>query len=188
MKFTLSRRKAAFFGSFLVIPGVLWAAQVGPTLSERDGFRERQEKAHVVQSRNRQLPGQRDELKAQWEAFLPTVSGALDNLANDLNPHLIQKRIFDTAQEQGCRVKIARMASKDDATFVRFSLTGEGSYTGLVKLIDQLEQGQHYVRFERLTLEMPKAGSEGNGTNLVRISAVLLIPNLHLSAEEGAAQ
>ncbi len=188
MKFSFSRRKAAFLASFLAIPATLWAAQVRPALAERASFKERQDKAHVVQARNRLLPSQRDKLKEQWAAFLPSVATSLDNLSNDLNPHLIQKRIFDTAQEQGCRVKIARMASKDDASFVRFSLSGEGSYTGLVRLIDQLEQGQHYVRFERLGLELPKTGQESKSDNLVRITGVLLIPNLIVSAEERAAQ
>jgi hypothetical protein len=188
MNFSFSRRKLAFLASFAVIPATLWAAAVRPTLAERSACKERQDKAHVVQARNRQLPAQRDQLAAQWREFLPTARAALDNLSNDLNPHLVQKRIFDTAQEQGCRVKISRMASKDDAHFARFSLTGEGSYSGLVKLIDQLEQGQHYVRFERLNLELPKADRESAESKLVRVSGVLLIPRLELAAAEGGAQ
>lgn len=177
MNFSFSRRKAAFVASFLVIPATLWATQVRPTLAERATFIERQEKAHVVVSRNRQLPSQRDELTKAWTEFEPSATAAMNNLANDLNPHLVQKRIFATAQELGCRVKIARTSSKDDANFIRFSLTGEGTYTALVKLVDQLEQGQHYVRFEKLGLEMPKAGASGKASG-VRITGVLIIPSI----------
>jgi len=187
MKLSFSRRKIAFVASFVVIPAALWATQVRPTLEERSSFIERQEKAHVVQSRNSQLPGQRDELQKAWTEFEPLATAALNNLANDLNPHLVQKRIFSTAQELGCRVKIARMASKDDANFIRFSLTGEGTYTALVKMVDQLEQGQHYVRFEKLGLEMPKAGATGKART-VRITGVLIIPSIPGILDEGSAK
>ncbi len=187
MKFTFSRRKAAFLATFAVIPAALWAAQVGPALAERAAFVERQEKAHVVRARNSQMPSQRDQLTQQWAEFKPSIASALDNLSSDLNPHLVQKRIFSLAKELGCRVKIARMAAKDDANFIRFSLTGEGVYSAVVKLIDQLEQGQHYVRFERLQLELPdfEAGLAGN---TVRISAVMLIPFLPGIAEEAVTE
>jgi hypothetical protein len=187
MKISFSRRQAAFLGSFIVIPAVLWATQVRPTLTERESFVERQAKAHVVQERNRLLPSQRDELTKAWTDFEPSATSALNNLANDLNPHLVQKRIFSTAQELGCRVKIARLASKDDANFMRFSLTGEGSYASLVKLVDQLEQGQHYVRFEKLGLEMPKAESAASA-RLVRMSGVLIIPAIAGVLEEATGQ
>lgn len=187
MKLSLSRRKIAFFGSFLVIPAALWATQVRPTLAERESYIERQAKAHVVQERNRLLPSQRDELTKAWTEFEPSATAALNNLGNDLNPHLVQKRIFTTAQELGCRVKIARLANKDDANFMRFSLTGEGSYSALVKLVDQLEQGQHYVRFEKLGIEMPKAESAASA-RMVRITGVLIIPAIAGILEEGAGQ
>jgi len=187
MKFAFSRRKVAFIASFLVIPAALWATQIRPALAERDTFVERQEKAHVVRGRNSQLPGQRDQLQTAWAAFEPSATAALNNLSNDLNPHLVQKRIFSTAQELGCRVKIARMAAKDDANFTRFSLTGEGSYTALVKLVDQLEQGQHYVRFEKLGLEMPKAESAAKART-VRITGVLIIPSIPGILEEASGQ
>lgn len=187
MKLAISRRKFAFFAAFAVIPAALWATQIRPTLAERATFIERQEKAHVVQGRNRQLPGQRDELLKAWTGFEPAATAALDNLSNDLNPHLVQKRIFATAQELGCRVKIARMAAKDDANFTRFSLTGDGTYSSLVKLVDQLEQGQHYVRFEKLALEMPKAESVGKART-VRITGVLIIPSIPGILEEVASK
>jgi hypothetical protein len=177
MKFAFSRRKAAFLASFAMIPAAFWALQVGPALDERAAFVERQDKAHVVRARNSQMPGQRDQLSQQWEEFKPSIASALDNLSSDLNPHLVQKRIFASAQELGCRVKIARMAAKDDANFIRFSLTGEGAYSAIVKFIDQLEQGQHYVRFERLQLELPDLDA-GVTKSTVRISAVMLIPFL----------
>jgi len=187
VKFSFSRRKLAFFASFAVIPAALWATQVRPTLAERELFIERQAKAHVVQGRNRLLPSQRDELQKAWTEFEPSATSALNNLANDLNPHLVQKRIFATAQELGCRVKIARMANKDDANFTKFSLTGEGTYTALVKLVDQLEQGQHYVRFEKLGLELPKAEAAGKART-VRITGVLIIPNIPGIVTEASAQ
>lgn len=187
MRLSFSRRRFAFFASFLVIPATLWAVQVRPTLAERETFIERRAKAHVVQGRNRLLPSQRDQLQKAWTEFEPSATSALNNLANDLNPHLVQKRIFATAQELGCRVKIARMASKDDANFTRFSLTGEGSYTALVKLVDQLEQGQHYVRFEKLSLEMPKEESAGRA-RVVRITGVLIIPAIAGIEEEAPVQ
>ena len=177
MRLAFSRRRLAFISSFAVIPAALWFTQAGPTLAERRACLERQDKAHVVQGRNRQLPGQRDELKAAWTAFEPVATSALDNLGNDLNPHLVQKRIFALAQELGCTVKIARMSSRDDTDLTRFTITGEGSYTSLVKLVDQLEQGQHYVRFERLALQMPKIDAAANA-RFVRLTGVLILPSI----------
>lgn len=175
MRFDFSKRRLAFFAAFAVIPAALWAAEVRPTLKDRALYLKRQADAGAVQASNQKLPQQRDELRSSWEAFLPSVAGSLGQLSDDLNPHLVQKRIFEVAQNLGCEVRISRLASRDDANFQRFALVGEGLYGALVRLIDELEQGQHYVRFERLDLKLPGLASM-EGERQVSITGVLLVP------------
>ena len=187
MNFRFSRRRAAFLASFLIVPAVVWAADVSPALKQRQAFIEGQAKAGAVQARNRQLPDQRDELRASWEQFSPKVSAAFEQLADDLNPHLVQKRIFEIAQELNCEVKISRLAARDDENFQRFTLSGSGNYGQLVRFVDELEQGQHYVRFEKLTLELPGLNAM-SGERAVRVTGVLLIPAIASVLQEAAAQ
>jgi len=187
MNLNFSKRKLAFFAAFLVIPVALWSAEIRPTLNERTSYLERQDKAGAVQINNQRLPAQRDELRGDWEAFVPHVAGSLEELSDDLNPHLIQKRIFEIAQDLGCEVKISRLASRDDQNFQRFSLVGEGIYGALVRFIDELEQGQHYVRFERLDLKLP--GLEAmEGERKVSVTGVLLVPVIAGITQNGSAQ
>ena len=187
MNFDISKRKLAFIAAFAVIPVALWAVEIRPTLAERASFLERQDKAGAVQASNARLPAQRDELRDAWEGFVPKVAGSLEELESDLNPHLIQKRIFEIAQNLGCEVKISRLANKDDQNFQRFSLIGEGVYGALVRFVDELEQGQHYVRFERLDLDLP--GLEAmEGGRTVSVTGVMLVPVIAGISQTGSVQ
>ena len=180
----LSRYRVAFLAGFLIIPGVLWSIQAGPTLAKRKEYLHRQENALSVQQKNSRLPGERDALAAEWESFQPIADKALGNLANDLNPHLVQKRIHGIALELGCELKIKPMPFLDGDFAVRFQINGEGSYPALVQLIDQLEQGQHFVRFEKLSLVMPTGTYSDASTGAVRIVGVLLIPPMPDGVED----
>lgn len=180
----LSRYKIAFFAGFLVIPSVLWAIQAGPTMEKRAEYVKRQANARTVQQRNSQLPEQRDGLAAEWLTFQPTANEALGNLSNDLNPHLVQKRIHNIAVELECELRIKPMPILDGDVAVRFQVNGEGSYSALVKLIDQLEQGQHFVRWEKLSLVMPTGSYNTSTTGAVRILGVLLIPPMPEGASD----
>lgn len=172
----LSKYRLAFIAGFVVIPSVLWAVQAGPTLTKRGEFIRRQENARTVQQRNMQLPSQRDTLAEEWSSFQPVADEALRNLASDLNPHLVQKRIHGLAEELGCELRIRPKPFLEGDEAVRFQVNGEGSYASLVKLIDRLEQGQHFVRFEKLALVMPSGNYAGASSGAVRIVATLLIP------------
>jgi hypothetical protein len=145
-------------------------------MNDRISFIQRQENAKTVQAMNRQLPGQRDALQDMWTDFLPVAEDALANLATDLNPHLVQKRIYSAAEQLKCTVRIQQKPSLAGDPAVRFVLTGEGSYPNLVKLVDQLEQGQHFVRFEKLSFTMPTMDYRGATGGAVRLAAVVLIP------------
>ncbi|MCP4093258.1 MAG: hypothetical protein GY747_07395 [Planctomycetes bacterium] len=145
-------------------------------MNDRTSYIQRQENAKTVQSKNSQLPSQRDSLRDMWEDFLPVAENELADLATDLNPHLVQKRIHSSAEQLGCTVRIQQKPGLEGDTEVRFVLTGEGRYTNLVKLVDQLEQGQHFVRFEKLSYIMPSMEYRGSGGGAVRIAAVVLIP------------
>jgi len=172
----LSRYRLIFLLGFILIPGVIWGVQVRPTMENRTSFLQRQVNAKTVQARNSQLPSQRDALHAQWNEFLPVAEDALANLATDLNPHLVQKRIHSAAEQLQCDVRIQQKPGIEGDTAVRFILTGEGSYPSLVKLVDQLEQGQHFVRFEKISFIMPTMDYRGPGTGAVRLAATVLIP------------
>jgi hypothetical protein len=173
---SISRYRLVFLAGFLLIPGVIWGVQVRPTMSDRVSFIQRQENAKTVQVKNSQLPSQRDSLRDMWEEFLPVAEDELADLATDLNPHLVQKRVHSAAEQLNCTVRIQQKPGLEGDTAVRFVLTGEGSYTNLVKLVDQLEQGQHFVRFEKLSYIMPSMEYRGAGGGAVRIAAVVLIP------------
>jgi hypothetical protein len=172
----VSRYRMAFLAGFLLIPGVIWGVQVRPTMDDRISYMQRQENAKAVQAKNSQLPSQRDGLEEMWNEFLPVAREALANLATDLNPHLVQKRIHSAAKQLQCDVRIQQKPGLDGETAVRFVLTGEGSYPNLVKLVDELEQGQHFVRFEKLSFTMPSMAYQGASSGAVRIAAVVLIP------------
>jgi len=172
----ISRYRLAFLIGFLLIPGVIWGVQIRPTMNDRISFVQRQENAKTVQAKNSQLPSQRDALHDMWNDFLPVAEDALANLATDLNPHLVQKRIHSASEQLNCSVRIQQKPGLEGDTAVRFVLTGEGSYPNLVKLVDQLEQGQHFVRFEKLSYTMPTTAYGGAGSGAVRIAAVVLIP------------
>lgn len=187
MNMSFSKRKFAFFAAFAVIPAAIWAAEIRPTLKERAGYVERQAKAGVVQADNKKLPGQRDRLSEAWEAFAPTVENALAELSDDLNPHLVQKRVFDIAREHGCTVKIARLSARDDENFLRFSLTGDGQYGAVVRFLDALEQGEHFVRFERLDLDLPGLAAM-KGDRTVDFTGVMLIPSIPGFVQEANAR
>lgn len=172
----LSPYRLAFFFGFLVIPGVIWGVQVRPTMEERTSYITRQDNARTVQEQNRKLPEQRDLLHETWSEFRPTADAALNNLANDLNPHLVQKRLRDTAEELNCDLRIQPKPTMEGDFAVRFVISGEGSYPNLVKLVDRLEQGQHFVRFEKLHFTMPDQEYSHANTGAVRIVAQVLIP------------
>lgn len=174
MKF--SPYKLAFFAGFLLIPGAIWGVQVDPTLEDRTSFVQRQENAKTVQAANKLLPTQRDSLNETWTDFRPVADEALANIASDLNPHLVQKRLYDTAEELNCDLRIQPKPALEGDTSVRFVISGEGSYPDLVKLVDRLEQGQHFVRFERLQLTMPSQDYSSNETGAVRIVGLVQIP------------
>jgi hypothetical protein len=185
MKLTLSKRKFAFLAAFVAVPAAVWTFEVGPTLEQRSAYIERMQMAGRVQVENGKLPAQRDEIRDAWRGFEPQASVALAELEDDLNPHLVQKRIYEIGDRLGCQLKIARLASRDDADFLRFTLTGEGGYGALVRFVDELEQGQHYVRFERLDLDLPGlAAKEGERT--VTIAGVLLVPAMFGLGQEAA--
>jgi len=172
----LSPYRLAFFAGFLLIPGVIWGVQVNPTLEDRGSFVQRQENAKSVQAKNKLLPMQRDSLNEIWSEFRPVADQALANIANDLNPHLVQKRLYDTAEELNCDLRIQPKPALEGDSSVRFLISGEGSYPDLVKLVDRLEQGQHFVRFERLKFTMPTQDYSRSGTGAVRIVGLVQVP------------
>ncbi|MFK5956213.1 MAG: hypothetical protein QM477_07195 [Planctomycetota bacterium] len=172
----LSPYRLAFFAGFLLIPGAIWGMQVKPTMEERVSFVQRQENAKTVQAKNKLLPTQRDSLNETWSEFHPIADKALANLANDLNPHLVQKRLYDTAEELNCTLRIQPKSFLEGDKAVRFLISGEGSYPDLVKLVDRLEQGQHFVRFEKLRFTMPSEDYSRSGSGAVRIVGVVQIP------------
>ena len=173
----LSKYKLAFLAGFVFVPGAIWAFQVSPTLADRVGYVQRQENAKAVQARNRLLPTQRDELRESWTEFKPVADAALADIGNDLNPHLVQKRMNDLAAATGCKVIIQPMNQQDGDYAVRFQMSGKGSYQSLVKFVDQLEQGQHFVRFESLSVSIPPADRGGAGAaNLTATAMIPLMP------------
>lgn len=181
---SLSKYRLAFLAGFVIIPGVIWAVEFSPTLTDRADYLARQENAKTVQARNRLLPTQRDELKATWEEFKPNVAIELGDLGNDLNPHLVQKRLHSIAASLGCSIVVQPMATQDEDFSVRFTIAGEGSYQGLVKLVDTLEQGQHFVRFEKLMLTMPnRARTTGGSGSKVQLSGTVMIPLMPAGVE-----
>jgi hypothetical protein len=183
----LSPYRLVFFAGFLLIPGVIWGVQVRPTMKDRVSYIQRQENARTVQEQNRKLPEQRDRLHETWADFKPTADAALGNLANDLNQHLVQKRLRDTAEELDCDLRIQPKPTLEGDFAVRFVISGEGSYPNLVKLVDRLEQGQHFVRFEKLHFTMPEQEYSRAQTGAVRIVAQVLIPTMPegIAPEEG---
>lgn len=172
----LSPHRLVFFAGFLLIPGVIWGVQVRPTMQDRVSYIQRQQNAITVQTQNKELPGRRDRLFTNWTDFRPIADDALNNLANDLNPHLVQKRLRDTAEELDCDLRIQPKPTLEGDFAVRFVISGEGSYPNLVKLVDRLEQGQHFVRFEKLHFTMPEQEYSRAQTGAVRIVAQVLIP------------
>lgn len=172
----LSPYRLVFFAGFLLIPAAIWGVQVNPTLADRTSFFQRQENAKTVQAANKLLPTQRDSLNESWTDFHPLADEALANIASDLNPHLVQKRLYDTAEELNCDLRIQPKPALEGDTSVRFLISGEGSYPDLVKLVDRLEQGQHFVRFERLQLTMPTQDYSRTETGAVRIVGLVQIP------------
>ncbi|MDP6963222.1 MAG: hypothetical protein QGF46_03555 [Planctomycetota bacterium] len=113
-----------------------------------------------------------------WHNFLPVAEEALENLEQDLNPHLVQKRIDRAAAELNCDVQITPKNNSHNDNFARFLLNGTGRYSDLVKLIDRLEQGQHYVRFEKLAFVMPSLDYSEAETGAVRITGAIMVPIL----------
>lgn len=184
----VSRYRLVFLAGFLLVPGVIWGTQVRPTMNDRISFVQRQENAKTVQAMNSQLPGQRDALQDMWADFLPVAEGALANLATDLNPHLVQKRIHSAAEQLECTLRIQQKPGLAGDSSVRFVMTGEGSYPNLVKLVDQLEQGQHFVRFEKVSFTMPTMDYRGATGGAVRLAAVVLIPSMPPGTESNGGK
>ena len=170
--------RLVFFLGFILIPSVIWGVQVNPDLESRDNYLQRQLNAISIQQQNSKLPQQRDQLNDMWQDFLPIASEALENLEQDLNPHLVQKRIDRAAAELNCEIHITPKATQKDDRAVRFIVTGSGRYTDLVKLVDQLEQGQHFVRFEKLSFIMPSLDSAQASYGSVRLTGSIMIPVL----------
>lgn len=183
---SISKYKVAFAAGFVLVPSAIWAFEVSPTLHARDAYLKRQENAMEVQERNRMLPTQRDELRQRWTTFKPVADEALADIGNDLNPHLVQKRMNDLAAATGCKVIIQPMTQKDSEASARFTLAGEGTFQALVKFIDQLEQGQHFVRFEKLTLGLPDRSRDPNGD--VRLTATVTIPVMPKGVSEATSE
>ena len=175
---TVKYHRVIFLLGFILIPGVIWGVQINPDLESRDNYLQRQSNAISIQQQNSKLPQQRDELNDMWQDFLPVASEALGNLEQDLNPHLVQKRIDRAAAELNCEIHITPKATQKGDTAVRFIVTGSGRYTDLVKLVDQLEQGQHFVRFEKLSFIMPSLDSAQASYGAVRLTGSIMIPVL----------
>lgn len=180
---SLSKYKLAFAAGFVFVPSAIWALEIDPTLTARESYIKRQENAMEVQERNRQLPTQRDELRKRWSSFKPIADDALEDIGNDLNPHLVQKRMNDLAAATGCKVIIQPMTQQEGDHAVRFTLAGEGGFQALVKFIDQLEQGQHFVRFEKLTLGLPDPTKRDVRSD-VRLTATVMIPVMPAGVSE----
>ncbi|MBC8370920.1 MAG: hypothetical protein H8E25_13060 [Planctomycetes bacterium] len=167
-----------FLLGFILIPSVIWGVQVKPDLESRDTYLQRQENAISIQKENAKLPEQRDQLADMWRDFLPVADEALENLEHDLNPHLVQKRIDRAARELNCDMHITPKPTQKNDRAARFVITGSGRYTDLVKLVDQLEQGQHFVRFDSLTFVMPSLDYAQARTGAVRVTGAIMIPML----------
>jgi hypothetical protein len=175
-----------FLLGFVLIPSVIWGVQVNPDIESRNSYLQRQTNAISIQAQNQKLPHQRDQLDQMWQDFLPVANKALDNLEQDLNPHLVQKRIDRAAAELNCEIHITPKPAQQGDNAARFIVTGAGRYTDLVKLVDQLEQGQHYVRFEKLSFIMPSLDYAQTSSGAVRLTGSVMIPVLEyaLTAEE----
>ncbi len=167
-----------FLLGFILIPSVIWGVQIKPDIESRNNYLQRQVNAISIQSQNARLPQQRDQLDEMWQDFLPVAAEALENLEHDLNPHLVQKRIDRAAAELNCEIHITPTPTQVDDNAVRFIVTGSGRYTDLVKLVDQLEQGQHFVRFEKLSFIMPSLDYAQASSGAVRLTGLIMIPVL----------
>lgn len=167
--------KLWFFAGLVVLPVAVGVFQVRPALERRQAALERQQKAGAIQARNHRLPAQRDELRAAWESFRPQAERTLAGLENDLNPNLVLKRIHSLAEEHGCEARVTLMPQRDDGPFVRVALNGEGRWADAVALIDALEQGAHYCRFEKLRLTFPRNEARSRERRLT-FNGVILIP------------
>ncbi|MFT7517316.1 MAG: hypothetical protein ACI84O_001106 [Myxococcota bacterium] len=173
-----------FLLGFILIPGVIWGVQVDPAMESRDSYLQRQESAISIQAQNAKLPEQHAQLDRMWQDFLPVATEALKNLEQDLNPHLVQKHINRTAKELNCEVHITPKRTQNSDKAVRFIISGSGRYTDLVKFVDQLEQGQHFVRFEKLAFMIPSIDNAQNKSSEVRLTSVIMVPILDESNDK----
>ncbi|MDP6941656.1 MAG: hypothetical protein QGH51_06465 [Planctomycetota bacterium] len=169
----MKTRKLIFFTSFLVLPSLFWVSRVSPDLIRRDAALERLSKSDKVRASNREKISQRDDLINQWEKFEPVASRELQDLENDLNPHLLQKRLVLTAKDLGFDLSIRQLAMNPDEQNAWF-IEAESSFGQLDRFVNKLERGNYRVRFEKLEVSLPADKYENNGG--VHLEGVLTIP------------
>ena len=171
----MSVRKLVFLLGFPIIPLVVYLFMVSPALERRENAKQRLNDAGKVTLENSQKVTQRDQLESQWAEFRPTATTQLENLETHLNPHLIQKRVLATAQDNNCTIRINQMSESDDTPLHRFTMSVEGDYKNVVTLINDLEQGDHRIRFQSLTMVIPTTTS-GPRKEKVHLNGSFSIP------------
>ncbi|HJM40016.1 MAG TPA: hypothetical protein QGG59_07870 [Planctomycetota bacterium] len=169
-------RKLIFIATFFAIPAFFWAIRVSPDLLRRDSAVVRLEKSSEVRDLNREKIHQRDDLQKRWELFEPIANRELQNLENDLNPHLLQKRLVLTAQELGFDLSIRQLNVNPDDPKTWF-VEAESSFGQIDRFVNQLERGNYRVRFDQIEVSLP-ADQYENGDG-VHLEGILTIPVLH---------
>jgi hypothetical protein len=168
-----SSRKLLFLAGWIGIPLFFWMGRVEPAISRGHVALETQEGADELHASGRRSVARRDRLESEWITFRDEADLQMATLDTDLHPHLVQKRVFESAARLELDIDIQEEAGDGRK---RFSVRGEGSWDSFVQWVQELECGPHRVRFESLRLVLPEESySDGGGT---RVEAVFAIPEI----------
>ncbi|MCH2111594.1 MAG: hypothetical protein MK213_01955 [Planctomycetes bacterium] len=170
-----------FVLGLFAIPALFWFGCIQSALLERTDSKGRIANAGRVVEQNLKTVQERNRLLNEWESFKPLALSQMDNLEEDLNPLLLQKRVLLEARQLGFDIKIQE-ADASGTTSPSWSMTADADFESVVRFVERLEKGDYRVRFSQVDLLLP-----GNQTeNQVKFSAEFSIPSLPNPEEDAA--
>lgn len=181
----ISTHRSVFFTGFAMIPAVFWFGTITGSLEMRKDAEARLLNADQVVAQNQMKVRHSKTLQQEWNEFKPLANTELENLDDDLNPILLQKRIVSVGRIIGFDIDNIKQLSDVNSQSPEWTIQASSTWENLVLFIDHLERGEYRVRFSSIALSMPSGQYVDGG---VQLKASFSIPKLPNSSELGESQ
>jgi len=101
----ITPHRSVFFLGAAVIPAVFWFGSASNSMELREDAFTRLANAGQVVAQNQLKVSNSNQLQSEWNELKPLASQELENLDDDLNPVLLQKRVLAVGRSIGFDVR-----------------------------------------------------------------------------------